>query len=190
MRKRHRSLHQIWSLDLRKTQEAHIQQTRTLLPKKKSWCSVQLSSHRALRLRDMVSVSNKPENFNVSNKPSSSRFSIFRAEATTTKSSIAQKCRVMKPPSSQNGGQLMSPEWTFQDSRGPSFTASSSTANDFAKTQNRHIIPFVYWDDPLIDNLHFIWCFIQHWDLCPDKEGTVKNSNLSSIFFLSISSSI
>lgn len=79
------------------------------------------------------------DSLNVPNKSSSRRSSASngRTDSPKAKSSITQKYRALKSPSSStvSGTYEMPSEWILQDSRWPSFTASYSTANDIAKPQ-------------------------------------------------------
>lgn len=47
---------------------------------------------------------------------------------------------------------------------------------------HRYIIPLWNQEDTGIENLPFICCLkIQNWDLCPNEEGTGKNSTFKII---------
>lgn len=55
------------------------------------------------------------------------------------KSTLAEKCWALKLTYSRiaSDGQVIPPEWPYQDSNEPTFTANSSTANDIAETLKR-----------------------------------------------------
>lgn len=111
-------------IEVSKIQQACIQQQQTQPLNKTHSVRRRCFLHFTLRLRDMNPVWERPKkSLNVSNEPRPGRSSTSKGmtNAPTTKSSIAQKYRALKPPFSSNAfsSHITLPEWSLQDSNRP-----------------------------------------------------------------------